>query len=94
MYNKTWKKKVLYTVNALGIDTPIADTRTIKKLIYNYGKRGTTYLVEEFIEDTGEIINKYLYKYTENGPIFTSKIFDKWKEMKEAARLGQLDLLF
>lgn len=67
------------------------DPRSVKNWIYRKCQREQVYQVDEINFD-GEIINQWLYKYLNNGVIFTKKIYDKWKKMLENAKKAELSL--
>lgn len=67
------------------------DPRSVKSWIYRKCLRNQVYQVDE-INYEGEILNQWLYKYLDNGVIFTKKIFDKWKKMLEDAKNAELSL--
>lgn len=69
----------------------VKDNRSIKKVIYSKGIRGKNYKVNEIDED-GTLINEWMYKYLENGIIFTKNIYSKWKEMKKTAENSELSI--
>lgn len=93
MWNRTFKKETMFTISGEPwekIET-VKDNRSIKKVIYSKGVRGKTYIVQE-IDKYTNVINKWYYKYLENGIIFTKNIYSKWKEMKEKARNSELNI--
>ena len=91
MWNRTFKRETIFVIfgepwkNA----EVVKDNRSIKKTIYSKGIRGKNYKVNEIDED-GTLINEWVYKYLENGIIFTKNIYSKWKEMKKAAKNSEL----
>lgn len=93
MWNRTFKKETIFVIfgepwkNA----EVVKDNRSIKKTIYSKGIRGNNYKVNEIDED-GTLINEWIYKYLENGIIFTKNIYSKWKEMKKAAKNNELSI--
>ena len=68
------------------------DQRTVKKIIYQKGIRNQTYSVTETDPMTGTILNQWLYKYLEDGIIFTKSIYSKRKEDIEKAKREQMNL--
>lgn len=63
----------------------------VRKWIYQNGKRGTQYHVDE-ISETGEIQNTYIYKYTTEGTVFRKQTYSKWKEEIKQQRVRQKGL--
>lgn len=93
MWNRTFKKETVFVIfgEPCFYAKVVRDNRSIKKVIYAKGVRGTNYIVRE-IDDDGTLINEWEYKYLNNGIIFTKNIYSKWKEMKEKARNSELNM--
>lgn len=92
--NRYYKIETLFLIDnsiqgRLGM---VKDTRTVKKIIYQKGIRNQTYSITETDPMTGVILNQWLYKYMENGIIFTKSIYSKRKEDERKARREQLNL--
>lgn len=93
MWNRTFKRETMFVIfgepwkNA----EVVKDNRSIKKTIYSKGMRGKNYKVSE-IDENGTLINEWVYKYLENGIIFTKNIYSEWKEMKKNARNSELNM--
>lgn len=93
MWNRTFKKETIFVIFGKPWKNAevIKDNRSIKKTIYSKGVRGENYKVNEIDED-GTLINEWVYKYLENGIIFTKNIYSRWKEMKKAAKNSELSI--
>jgi 5S rRNA maturation endonuclease (ribonuclease M5) len=93
MWNKKFKIESMFVIFNETFKENVAakDVRTIKKTIYSKGVRGQQYNVKE-IDKNGELINEWIYKYLENGVIFTKHIYSKWEELKKAAKSSELQL--
>lgn len=93
MWNRKLKKETMFLIFTENweIHETMKDTRTVKKRIYSRGVRGKNYTVREITED-GEVINEWIYKYLENGVIFTKHIYSKWEELKKAAKNSELSI--
>ena len=93
MWNRTFKKETLFVIFGENWKEPITvkDNRSIKKVIYSKGIRRNEYSVKE-IDENGELINEWKYKFLENGIIFTKNIYSKLKEMKEKARNSEFNM--
>lgn len=93
MWNKKFKVETIFLIYAENYELheTVKDKRTIKSKIYSKGIRGKTYTVRE-INENGEILNEWVYKYLENGVIFTKHIYSKWEELKKAAKSSELQL--
>lgn len=93
MWNKKFKVEtifLIYTEN-YELHETVKDKRTVKSKIYSKGIRGKNYTVRE-ISEHEEVINEWIYKYLENGVIFTKHIYSKWEELKKAAKSSELQL--
>jgi hypothetical protein len=93
MWNKKFKIESMFVIFNETFKENVAakDVRTVKKTIYSKGVRGQQYNVKE-IDKNGELINEWIYKYLENGVIFTKHIYSKWEELKKAAKSSELQL--
>lgn len=93
MWNKKFKIETMFVIFNETFKENVAakDVRTVKKTIYSKGVRGQQYNVKE-IDKNGELINEWIYKYLENGVIFTKHIYSKWEELKKAAKSSELQL--
>lgn len=93
MWNRKLKIKTMFVIfsETLKENVTAKDARTVKKTIYSKGVRGKQYNVKE-IDENGELINEWIYKYLENGVIFTKRIYSKWEELKNAAKNSELQL--
>lgn len=93
MWNRKFKIETMFVIfgETLKENVTAKDARTVKKTIYSKGVRGKQYNVKE-IDENGELINEWIYKYLENGVIFTKHIYSKWKELKKAAKSSELQL--
>lgn len=93
MWNKKFKVETIFLIYAedYGLYETVKDKRTVKSKIYSKGIRGKNYTVRE-ISENGEIINDWIYKYLENGVIFTKHIYSKWEELKKAAKSSELQI--
>ncbi|UPW41275.1 hypothetical protein [Sigmofec virus UA08Rod_4510] len=79
------------TTGEIWIDEP-KDLRTVKTKIYSKGNRGNQYQVIQIIKTTKYPIREYILKYTKEGPIFQRKIWDKFEEDKQKAKVNQLNI--
>ena len=70
------KIKTTFIIWRKGNHNNVPRDTEVRRWIYNNGKRGTQYHVDE-ISETGEIQNTYIYKYTTEGPIFRKQIYGK-----------------
>lgn len=93
MWNKKFKIESMFVIfnETFKENVTAKDVRTVKKTIYSKGVRGQQYNVKE-IDKNGELINEWIYKYLENGVIFTKHIYSKWEELKKAAKSSELQL--
>lgn len=93
MWNRTFKRETMFVIFGEPWKNAeiVKDNRSIKKVIYSKGIRSKNYKVNEIDED-GTLINEWVYKYLENGIIFTKNIYSKWKEMKKAAKSNELSI--
>lgn len=93
MWNRKFKIETMFVIFNETFKENVAakDVRTVKKTIYSKGVRGQQYNVKE-IDKNGELINEWIYKYLENGVIFTKLIYSKWEELKKAAKSSELQL--
>lgn len=93
MWNKTFKKETIFVIFGEPWENAevVKDKRSIKKVIYSKGIRRNEYSVKE-IDENGELINEWKYKFLENGIIFTKNIYSKWKEIKGNARNSELNM--
>lgn len=93
MWNRTFKRETIFVIfgEPWKNEEVVRDNRSIKKIIYSKGVRGKEYKVSEIDED-GTLINEWIYKYLENGIIFTKNIYNKWKEMKKQAKASELNM--
>ena len=91
MFNRLFKQKsnLVITLPNGGVSCP--DGRAVKKWIRSNGKRGSYYQVRE-VSEQGELLNEYLYKFTESGPIFSKKVYSLWEELKAQAKSAQYQL--
>lgn len=92
MFNRTFKQKTILRITLPDGGVECADERAVKRWIYSHGRKGTYYQVREINAESGEVFNEYIYKFTEGGPIFKTKTFDLWKEMKARAKQQQYEL--
>lgn len=89
MWNKKLKKETMISIYLGGdLKHSCKDIRGAKSWIYSKGIRNSIYMVDEFDMD-GIIINQWVYKFLDNGIIFTKKVYDRWKEMKRKAESSQ-----
>lgn len=93
MWNRKFKIETMFVIfnETFKENVTAKDVRTVKKTIYSKGVRGQQYNVKE-IDKNGELINEWIYKYLENGVIFTKHIYSKWEELKKAAKSSELQL--
>lgn len=93
MWNRTFKRETIFVIfgEPWKNEEVVRDNRSIKKIVYSKGVRGKEYKVSEIDED-GTLINEWIYKYLENGIIFTKNIYNKWKEMKKQAKASELNM--
>lgn len=93
MWNKKFKTETIFLIYAENhvFREAVKDKRTVKSRIYSRGIRGKNYTVRE-IDEQGEVFNEWVYKYLENGVIFTKHIYSKWEELKKAAKSSELQL--
>lgn len=93
MWNRTFKRETIFVIfgEPWKHAEVVKDNRSIKKIVYTKGIRGKNYSVREIDED-GTLINEWVYKFLENGIIFTKNTYSKWKEMKENARNSELNM--
>lgn len=91
MFNRLFKQKSTLVITLPNGGVECADARAVKRWIYSNGKRGSYYQVRE-VSEQGELLNEYLYKFTESGPIFSKKIYSLWNELKAEAKAAQLQL--
>ena len=92
--NRYYKIETLFLIDnpTQGRIGMVKDIRTVKKIIYQKGIRNQTYEITETDPMTGTILNQWLYKYMENGIIFTKTIYSKRKEDIEKAKRNQTNL--
>lgn len=89
MWNKKLKKETMISIYFGGeLKHSCKDIRGAKSWIYSKGIRNNIYIIDEFDMD-GIIINQWMYKFLDNGIIFTKKVYDRWKEMKRKAESSQ-----
>ena len=69
----------------------VNDDQQVRRQIYHKGIRGQEYRVEE-IDRNGELQNVYIYKYTNEGPIFRKQLYSLWKEKIRISQEKQLTL--
>lgn len=93
MWNRKFKIETMFVIfnETFKENITAKDIRTIKKTIYSKGIRGQQYNIKE-IDENGELINEWIYKYLSNGVIFTKHIYSKWEELKNAAKNSELQL--
>lgn len=93
MWNRKFKIETMFVIfsETLKENITAKDARTVKKTIYSKGVRGKQYNVKE-IDENGELINEWIYKYLENGVIFTKRVYSKWEELKKTAKNSELQL--
>lgn len=93
MWNRKFKIETMFVIfsETLKENITAKDARTVKKTIYSKGVRGKQYNVKE-IDENGELINEWIYKYLENGVIFTKRVYSKWEELKKTAKSSELQL--
>ena len=93
MWNKKFKVETIFLIYAENhvFKETVKDKRTVKNRIYSRGVRGKTYTVKE-IDEQGEVFNEWMYKYLDNGVIFTKNTYSKWEELKNAAKSSELQL--
>lgn len=93
MWNRKFKIETIFVISSetLKENVTAKDARTVKKTIYSKGVRGKQYNVKE-IDENGELINEWIYKYLENGVIFTKRVYSKWEELKNAAKSSEFQL--
>ena len=92
MWNKKFKCETMISIYLNGdLKYSCKDIRGAKSWIYSKGIRNNTYQINEFDMD-GIIINQWIYKFLDNGIIFTKKVYDRWKEMEMKAKLSQKSL--
>ena len=88
---ETSYKIIDMTTGEIWIDEP-KDFRTVKAKIYSKGNRENQYQVIQIIKATKYPIREYILKYTKEGPIFQRKIWDKFEEDKQKAKINQLNI--
>ena len=91
MFNRLFKQKSTLIITSPSGGVICQDARAVKRWIYSNGKRGSYYQVRE-VSEQGELLNEYLYKFTEAGPIFSKRIYSLWEELKAQARSAQYQL--
>lgn len=93
MWNRTFRRETIFTIFGEPWKKAeiVKDRRSLKRVVYAKGVRGKNYSIKE-IDENGALINEWVYKYLENGIIFTKSIYSKWKEMKEEAKHSELKL--
>jgi anionic cell wall polymer biosynthesis LytR-Cps2A-Psr (LCP) family protein len=93
MWNRKFKIETMFVIfnEKFKENITAKDIRKVKKTIYSKGIRGQQYNIKE-IDENGELINEWIYKYLENGVIFTKHIYSKWEELKKAAKSSELQL--
>lgn len=90
MWNRTFKRETIFVIFGQAWNEPITvkDIRSVKKVIYSKGVRHQEYPVRE-IDEYGQILNEWIYRYLDNGIIFTKRVYSKLKEDQERAKAMQ-----
>lgn len=91
MFNRLFKQKSTLVISLANGRVSCPDARAVKRWIYSNGKRGSYYIVRE-VSEQGELLNEYLYKFTNAGPIFSKKVYSLWDDLKAEAKASQFQL--